>query len=639
MTAPAGSWPSPITAEMIAAGSIRIGGIGVHNGTPVWLESRASEGGRGVIVGVGADGEPVDLSPSTVSVRSRVNEYGGGALWSLGEHGIAIVDDLNGGALSILSDGDVKPLVMKDGWRFADGHFVGGDTIVCVVEIHDGDHHPSQKIVQISLATGNFEIVHGGRDFYAAPRLSPDGARLAFLAWDLPYMPWQAAELWELDLTKGAPGRLLGGGLNRAAFQPEWREDGVLFAALEGRSGSHVHWFDPDRGWRVALKTEGEAHRPLWGLGTRSYALLPGDRICVSHLVDGKCALSFGTVGQEPDRRIDDFADFSDPHALGDDQVFGVAAWWDRASALSTIKGEGTTQTIKPLGPEPENAASTSAGEIMALETDSGTIHAVYYSPWLEGHALAVGEKPPVIVKAHGGPTGYADRGYGLKTQYWTTRGFAVLDVDYRGSFGYGPDYRRALDGEMGIIDIKDVVDASEALANAGIVDPGALFVSGGSAGGYVVLGALAFHDVFRAGCSRYGIGDLKKLADLTHKFEAGYLDTLLGLTGVPDDQAIFQDRSPVHSAGQIKAATLLLQGADDKIVPPSQSQEMARALESAGVPVAYVEYEGEGHGFRGADAVVHSLEAELAFFRTVLGAETEPLDPPLDIKNRDRLT
>ncbi|MCB1490437.1 MAG: S9 family peptidase [Rhodobiaceae bacterium] len=631
---PYGNWPGRLSAGDVAAGGLRFGGLALMGGDLIWSEGRPAEGGRLAIVRADADGGLADILPDPYSARSRVNEYGGGALWPDGD-GLAFVNDADQDVYRLAADGTVTRLTNKPGWRFADGTTVGALRIA-VAEIERDGGHP--KTVLCAIGETDVEIVAEGRDFYAAPRLSPDGSQLVFLTWDLPWMPWQTAELWLAPVVDGGigPARLIGGGMNRAAFQPAWSADGVLHCVLENGGGSHLCKWTPT-GWEPALETDGEAGRPQWTFDIRSYALLPDGSPIVVTIDDGAIAIKADTAGGKGLVLDAGISDFGAPVALPNGRVAGFTARPGEPEAVEIIDpAKPSVRTcLKASGDIVLNDADISVGELKRFETEAGVVHALYYPPKRAGCAAPEGERPPMLVSAHGGPTSYAGRGFSPKVQYWTQRGFAVLDVDYRGSFGYGPAYRRALDGQMGLVDIGDTVLAARAAAEVGLADPDRLLISGGSAGGYVVLGALAFRDVFRAGCSKYGIGDLKVLAETTHKFEAGYLDTLLGLTGdAAHDDALMAARSPLHAVDRIAAPVLLLQGLEDRVVPPEQSRDMYEALKAAGHPVALIEFEGEGHGFRRAETVIAALELEYVFYSRILGLDPADSLPDIDIAN-----
>lgn len=632
-----GTWPASIQARDLAAGGLRFGAIVARGGGLAWVEGRPEEDGRCVVVAQdGAGGKPFDVLAPPCSARSRVNEYGGGALWSDGD-GLVFVNETDQDLYRLAADGAVMRITNKPGWRFADGMSDGRMSYV-VAECHGQERLPPQRLCSVDHGSGDIAVIHEGRDFYSNPRLSPDGRQLAWIAWDLPYMPWQATELWLAPVTDDGvgPARLIGGGLNRAASQPLWSPTGVLHAVLEDRIGSRVHRWS-DKGWRLAADVEGEAGRPKWVFDIRSCAILPDEDLVVLALLDGELRIFRADANGMTTALETPWRDVETVTALADGRIAGVASRDTEPSAIEVAQTATPVapHVIQSSDPSKHDAADISVGKLQRYDTETGSVHAIHYPPASAGFQGPAGERPPMIVSAHGGPTSYASRGFRAKVQYWTQRGFAFLDVDYRGSFGYGPAYRRALDGEMGRIDIEDTVAAARGAAEAGLADPERLLISGGSAGGYVVLGALAYHDVFRAGCSRYGIGDLKVLAEATHKFEAGYLDTLLGLTGDHDhDAAVFEARSPINAAGSIKAPVLLLQGLDDKVVPPEQSRDMAAALTANGNPVALVEFEGEGHGFRRAETVIAAQEVEYAFYSAILGLEPAETLPPIEIEN-----
>lgn len=637
-TMPFGTWPGALAAIDLATGGRRFGGVLTIQGLVVWMEGRPQDGGRGVLVRREEDGTIVDLTGDPYSVRSRVNEYGGGAFWAHGD-GIAFINDDDQDIYLVDRKGDIRRITDNVAWRFADGTAVPGRAYA-LGEIARPGAHPQHVICAYDDLSGQVDTCFEGRDFFASPRLSPDGKQLAFLCWDLPYMPWQAAELWLADVLDDGTlsnARLIGGGLNRAAFQPEWSAQGQLHCILENGSGSSVYRWE-ESGWAIAADTNGEAGRPLWSLGSRSYAILADGRIAVAPIRDGTVDLYLTRAGESDVRRLGaKIVDVSGLTALDNSHLIALTERADSPSAVEVIDlaVPDAPAVLRQSGSFDLNEEDIARPELHRFPTPEGEVWGLYYAPTFKGHHGEDGELPPMIVSAHGGPTGYAPRGFDAKTQFWTGRGFALLDVDYRGSFGYGPQYRRALDGRMGEIDIDDTIAAARAAAEMGLADPARLLISGGSAGGYVALGALAYSDVFRAGCSRYGIGDLRVLDDTTHKFEAGYLKTLLGLNGERlHDIEVFRLRSPLFSVDKITAPVLLLQGMNDKIVPYTQSRDMYDALYVKGQPVSLIEFEGEGHGFRKAETIAAALDIEYSFYCRILGLKPENPLKPLEIAN-----
>jgi dipeptidyl aminopeptidase/acylaminoacyl peptidase len=628
-----GTWPSPLSPQSLAAAGLRFGHVAAQDAV-LWMETRPDEGGRTVLVRACPGEAARDIVPPGVSVRTRVNEYGGAAFWPAGE-AVILVEGETQDLYRLDGDGTLERLTEAPGWRFADGVAdLGRGRTLAVAEREGADG--SQAIIAVPLSGGAFEVLAAGRDFYAAPRLSPDGRQFAYLAWDLPHMPWEAAELWLAELDEaGRVGseRCVAGGMNRAAFQPEFAPNGTLHAVLENGEGSRVERLGP-QGWEGAAGTPGEALRPLWALGSRSYAILPDGALAVGTVEQGAHALYLAAPGETPQRVDLALASLDMPAALSERRIAALATFPNAPSAIVAIDLERPARhaILRASGVLAMGNAGISHARPLALDSGTGVIHALYYPPTHAHFEGLPGEHPPMVVSAHGGPTGQADRGLSPRVQFWTSRGFAYLDVDYRGSTGYGPGYRRALDGQMGRLDAADLAAAAQAAARQGLADEARLLASGSSAGGHVVLMALATTGVFRAGCSRYGIADLARLAETTHRFESGYLDRLSGVGPGIDRRLRLRERSPLDHVAHIGAPVLVLQGLEDPIVPPEQSRMMAQALRERGVPVALVEFEGEGHGFRSAEAVERAIAAEHAFYVRILGLPTDAA--PLDIAN-----
>jgi len=606
---PFGLWPSPLSAMAAAAGSARLGDLTAWRGRAVWTEGRPAEGGRSVIVADTAQG-PRDVLPAPYSARSKVHEYGGGALIT-GDGRLLFVNSDDQDIYEI-ADGDIVRITDAPDHRFADGVLDPGGTIIAVAERDRGGRHPENLLVAVGGDGGVRPLVRG-QDFYAAPRLSPDGGQIAWLAWNLPDMPWQGAVLWQgrWDGTRVGDARPLTAA-GEIAFQPMWSAGGILHAVIE-RDGESAVWRCADDGWERASTLSGEWLRPLWSLGERSY-WLRGEAVGGLVMEVGAPVLAW-PGRKERAAPGGDIAALANPLLAGD-AVVAIAHHHHAAPAVVVLDPSGETRRLSGAGPAPAEGL-VSIGQPVVAERAGGRVHALYYPPCNSGCRGPAGEAPPMIVSAHGGPTGQADRGLKFKIQFWTSRGFAFLDVDYRGSTGYGAAYRGALDGEWGIADADDLAAAALEMAARGLADPARLLASGSSAGGYSVLQALVRHDCFAAGTSIYGIGDPQALMRTTHKFEAGYFDRLFGLQGGADIQA---GRIPQLNAGAISCPMLFLQGTEDRVVPPEQSRAMAGVLKAAGRRVALRMFEGEAHGFRRAETVSAALQTEHAFYLEVLG-------------------
>ncbi len=631
--APFGAWNSAIGERQVADGSVRLASPVVGrdaNGKAfvAWIESRPDEGGRGAISALSTPSKVVDLIDKDYSARSRVHEYGGGALFAGGDGTLFFV---NAGDQEIYAIRDDGPEQMTDApdIRFADGSYDSASAIIyAIAERHQSDHDPSPENFIVGIRDGEADTICEGADFYSAPRISADGRRLAWLQWDLPHMPWEAAALFVAEIDASGqlgPALRIAGGIDGAAFQPEWGAGGKLFYVMEQGNWSHLFAYDPGSKQTSQISNmDGELLRPIWGLGTRSFTILGDGKIAAVLISNGEHEL----VLIDPANR--DHKIVPQPHRQLHDPVTGpdgktiiaIAHDDNQTPAIVEIGMDGISALVRRPGEIEFDGHEISKGETRAFLTDDGRkIYGVYYPPANSRYEGPDGVTPPLIVSAHGGPTGMADRGLKLKIQYWTSRGFAFVDVDYRGSTGYGRDYRVALDGQWGLLDAEDVLAVARSLIADKVCDADALFISGGSAGGFTVLMALVTGAIFRAGCVSYGVADIALLLATTHKFEAGYLYGLTG-TSVGNTEPEFTDRSPIHQAGRISSPVLFLQGLEDMVVPPEQSRMMADTLRQNGVAAKLVEFPGEVHGFRSADTICLALAEEYAFYAACLGFE-----------------
>ena len=639
-TLPFGTWPSPITPEAIVAETIRLSSVSLDAGRVGWLEGRPGEGGRNVLVRSDESGRIEDLTPPPFNVRSGVHEYGGGAYAVSGDR-LWFSSYADGRVHARTGAASPTPLTSPGSTRFGDLTFdPGRGRLLAVRETHEGDAPPVNDLVAISIGDGSVRVLASGRDFYAAPAPSPDGRHLAWLAWDQPDMPWDAAALWLAELDRdGAPGppARITGGSGCSAFQPAWSPDGALWCVADPQGWWNLHrWRDGEL--RCIHRAELEFGKPLWQLGTTTFGFdASGSVVCTWRTGDG---WRLGRL---------------DPHGPMHGSLHTIPLPW---TSIDSLEVEGSTAAFIGGAPDRSTAVVTvelETGATRVLRTSSAlTIddrllsrpvalryptgdggefaHGYHYAPRNASFRAPTGEAPPLLVLSHGGPTGATADTLNPSIQFWTSRGFAVLDVDYRGSTGYGRAYRERLHGEWGVVDVEDCVAGALHLAETGRADPARLAIRGGSAGGYTTLAALTFHDAFRAGASYYGICDLEVLAADTHKFEARYLDRLIGRW--PADRDVYRARSPLHHASRLGCPVIFFQGLEDRVVPPNQAELMVNALERRGLPVACLMFEGEGHGFRKAETLRRCLEAELCFYGRVFGFEPADALPPLDIRN-----
>ncbi len=608
MTQPYGFWKSPITSDLIVAKSIGLSEVQLDGSDVYWLESRPDEAGRSVLVSLSAG----DVTPQPFNVRTRVHEYGGGA-WTVAD-GVLYFSNDSDRRLYRLDRGAAapRPITPEGPWRYADGIIdKHRDRWIGVREDHAVEgREPVNQIVAIDAA--GTRVLAAGHDFYSSPRLSPDGRKLAYLAWDHPRMPWVGTTLYMQDLEGGEPVEIAGGE-RESIFQPEWSPDGALYFVSD-RTG----WWNLYTGDRAVAAMPAEFGRPQWVFGMSAYAFAGPGRIVASYIEQGLTRLALIDVNTSALTPIDlPYTDFSSVRSSGDRVVFRAGSATTPAGIVLLDLATGHHQTLK----QSTNAADDPAlaryfTNVEAIEyptTGDRTAFGLYYPAFNPDYTAPSGDMPPLLVKCHGGPTSAASSTLDLRTQYWTSRGIAVLDVNYGGSTGYGREYRERLDGNWGIVDVDDSVAGARYLADRGLVDRNRTVIAGGSAGGYTVLAALTFRDYFRGGASYYGVSDLAVLARDTHKFESRYLDSLIGAW--PTMEELYRERSPIFHTERLSAPVIFFQGEEDSVVPPNQAELMVDALHKKGTPVGYLLYAGEQHGFRKAENIKRSLDAELYFY------------------------
>ena len=645
VTAPYGSWKSPVTTSLIVSGAVGLGQIALDGNDVYWVEMRPTEGGRMVIVRRGADGMTADVTPPPYSVRTRVHEYGGGAF--LVDAGVVYFANFADQRLYRQErNGEPVAITPEAPLRYADGVFdATRGRIICVREDHTGGGEPVNVIATVD-ASGNAaqQVLYAGSDFCAAPRLSPDGSQLAWLAWDHPNMPWDGTRLLVADVNPdgsiGEPqtvagGPLTGSGQGESVLQPAWSPEGELHFVSD-RNGWWNLYRLRDGTVEPVLEMEAEFARPSWVFGAPSYSFLGDGRIACSFVDRG--VWNIGIVDAESGTMILPDLPFSEMgrgelHASANRVVFSAGAPARPMTLMTLDLPSGELTTLQQAHDLEVDPAYLSSPQPVEFETTGGrTAHAFFYPPKNPDFVAPDGERPPLLVKSHGGPTAAAQIALDLGIQYWTSRGFAVVDVNYGGSTGYGTEYRRRLNGNWGITDVDDCVNAARYLAARGDADPNRLAIDGGSAGGFTTLAALTFHDVFRAGASYYGVSDLEALAKETHKYESRYLDSLVG--PYPERKDLYEERSPINHTHRLSCPLLLLQGLEDEIVPPNQAEMMFEAVKAKGIPTAYVPFEGEQHGFRRSENIERALEAELYFYSRVFGFEPADAIEPVEIEN-----
>ena len=632
-----GSWISPIDAATVAAGAAPIAQAVPDGDDLYWLAGRASENGRTTLLRLrGADLH--EVTPAPFNVRSRVHEYGGGAYLASG--GAVWFSNFADNRIYAAA-GDAAPLPMSQEnalHRFAD--FVLDDSkrrLIAVREQHiEGETYPVNTICAVGF-DGAETVLVDGSDFYAAPRVSPDGRQLAWMCWENPRMPWQGTELWLAEIDVDGTlinGRLIAGSADEAVCQPEWSPSGVLHFVSDRSGWWNLYAFD-DGVVTALCPFEAEFAAPHWSFGGAMYGFRANGDIVCTYIQNAISKLAILPAGTHALQVIDTpYQELRDLRVQGDIVTLLGGAPTIAVELVRLDIASGKKEVLARSIDTLPDAAYLSVAQAVSYPSANGrTAHAFYYAPANPDFTPLDGELPPLMVIGHGGPTSMATNTLKLPIQFWTSRGIAVLDVNYGGSSGFGRAYRDALKGQWGVVDVDDCVAGAQYLVAQGWVDPQRLVIRGGSAGGYTVLSALAFHDVFKAGASYYGVSDLAGLDADSHKFEARYTDYLIAPQ--PQAQALYLARSPIHHAARLTSPMIFFQGLDDKVVPPPQSEVMVDALRRAGVPVAYMTLEGEGHGFRKADSIVRTLEAELYFYLTVFGIAPPPGLPAVDIENR----
>jgi dipeptidyl aminopeptidase/acylaminoacyl peptidase len=636
---------------------LRLGGVTVDGDDIYWLEGRPAEGGRTVLVRRSRDGQIADVTPPPFYVRTRVHEYGGGAyvvdrgeiyFSNFADQRIYRVDAAR--TFMVRETGAIAPVTPEGPWFYADAIVDRArQRLICVREDHSRDpQEPENTLVAIDLAgdPNAGEVIARGYDFYSTPRLSPDGRTLSWLCWRHPQMPWDGTELWIADVSAAGTlenHRLIAGGERESIFQPGWSSEGDLIFASDRDGWWRLHIVRDLQTVRTVPvlhepPAESEFGLPQWVFGTATWAAAGPGRLVASYAQRGIWHLAAVDVRAGT---LTDLATLLQPRdwltATTTHAVF-VGTSPTQSDAVTMVElATGRAETLRAASTLSLDSSYVSVPEAIEFQTAEGrSAHAFYYPPRHGDCTAPEGERPPLIVISHGGPTTATVAMLDLRIQFWTTRGFGVVDVNYSGSSGYGRQYRERLNGRWGIVDVDDVVHAARHLVEQARADPDRLIIRGGSAGGYTTLAALTFKpDVFEAGASYYGVSDLEVLARDTHKFEARYLDTLIG--PYPELREIYRARSPIHFVDRLACALILFQGLEDRIVPPNQSEMMAAAVREKGLPVAYVAFEGEQHGFRKADTIVRSLEAELFFYGQVFGFEPADRIEPLQIDNLER--
>ncbi|MCU1625986.1 MAG: peptidase [Pseudonocardia sp.] len=643
---PYGAWPTPITSELVLSAAVRLAGVQVDGDAVVWAEGRPGEGGRTQLVRRAADGTTTDLLPDGFDARTGVHEYGGGA-WKVRDGVVWFSNWADQRLYRLVPGGEPEPLtpesVLTRGDRYADVDVSPDGSVLVAVR----EHHPvhgqgaadvRNEIVRLSAdRPSEPEVLVTGPDFVASPRLSPDGRRLVWVSWDHPSMPWDDTVLSGRNLVTGDEA-IVAGGPGESVSEPRWSADGALHFLSDRTGWWNVYRWLPGTDIVPEVRINAEIGEPGWALGGSRYVVLDGGEIVFARWQAGYDGLAV----RRPDGTLTDvdvpFSAIAMVRASGPGEVVLVAGTPTEEPGVHRVSvADGRTETLRPPRDLGLDTGYLSVPEAVSFPSVDGqgaprTAHALFYPPANPEHEGPQGELPPLLVVIHGGPTSSAVPVLSVNVQYWTSRGFGVVDVNYGGSTGFGRAYRDVLKGAWGIVDVADCLAAARWLAEQGRVDGTRLAIRGGSAGGYTTLAALAREDTpFAAGADHYGVADLEALAADTHKFESRYLDGLVG--PYPEARDVYVERSPIHHVELFSRPLIVLQGSEDAVVPPNQSEAIVGALRARKVPVAYLVFEGEQHGFRRAENIRRALEAELSFYAQVFGfglPEAEGIEPVL---------
>ena len=634
---PYGSWPAAITSSTLTEQSVRLGEPQLDQGNIYWLEQRPEEQGRSVIVCQPEDLKQsrFDVTSPTMNVRTKAHEYGGGS-YLVKNNTVYFINNHDQRIYQQAVDGSSEPLVLspEGNYRYADLYLDHHrQQLLCVCERHrdiDNKTEPENSIVSLRLDGSSvigLNVLVFGNDFYSNPSVSPDGEKLAWLTWSHPNMPWDNTECWIADFNSvnmlhkqrkvaGSTGKN-----GESVFQPQWSPTGDLLFISDRSNWWNIYSYNTyNKHTEFLLDMPAEFATPQWVFGMSTYGFLNSYTLFCTYTQHGQWFIGTLDLMTHHFTAVDSpFTHIEGIHCEDDrdtavfiganSKSFPEIIRWQHQGWKSIVKSSSLTIAEDDIS-TPKNITFTNSQQ--------QDVYGFFYPPANAHYQGSAEEKPPLIVICHGGPTGATSHTLTVKIQFWTNRGFAVFDINYSGSTGYGRDYRRRLYPQWGINDVDDLCCGAEFLIAEGLVDKDRIAIRGSSAGGYSVLAALTFRNTFKAGASLYGIGDLSSLAEETHKFESRYLDQLIGK--YPEERARYQQRSPLHHVDQLNCPVIFLQGLDDKVVPPNQAQMMVDALHKKGIPVAHVTFEGEGHGFHIAKNIRYALDVEYAFYVEVLG-------------------
>ena len=636
--APYGSWASPISSKVLAAGSTLPIELAIDGDALYWLELQPERGGRYALYRYREGGTPEEVVPQRYNVRTRVHEYGGGSYAASGQtlYFSNFSDQL---VYRIEPDEEPAPITTP-GLRYAD--YVIDEARGCLVGVCE-DHTgrkvlPENSIASIATDGSSCSVLVSGNDFYSSPRIDPSGRKIAWVTWNFPNMPWDGTELWTGDLTREGTvvnGGIVAGGDAESVIQPEWSPGGALYF-LSDRSGFwNIYRWASGRVDRVSF-LDYDIGRPQFSFRVSTYAVESEERIVCAFAKQGSNRLAtIGTSRKRLSPVAVPFTHINYVRASKGYAYFQAGSPTEPPCIVRTRLSDGRTSVV--CRPKVRRVALGYISEPrhVGFRTTGGkTAYGFYYQPRNKDYRAPRGERPPLIVVSHGGPTAAAQTYLNLAIQAWTSRGFAVLDANYGGSSGYGREYRERLTGKWGVVDVDDCVNGAESLAKRGLVDGRRLIIRGGSAGGYTTLCALTFRKAFGAGASYFGLSDLESMRKETHKFESRYLDKLVA--PYPEGRRVYLERSAINFSDQISAPVIFFQGLEDKVVPPNQAERLVKSLRGRGVPVAYIAFKGEQHGFRRAETIMRAFEAELYFYSKVFGFGLAGKIKPVEIWNLD---
>lgn len=615
-----GHWQSPISAAQVASGMVRVMELYADNDNVYWSELRPANQGRSTIVKRSTDGSTIDITPPDFDVRTRVHEYGSGA-FTVNNDIVYASKGSDARIYEIIPGKEPRPITPSNTEethaRFADFE-VTSLGIFAVGEMHQ-NNVVKNFIALINPETGTWKTITEGYDFYSNPILSPDKKKLAWVCWNHPNMPWTNNELWVADLNDQAEISHLtkiAGELPESISQPKWHIDGSLYFISDRNNGwwnLHKH----QNGQVTSLyPMAAEITYPQWFFKMSTWAFLNDNEIIFGYNKDGWWQLAHINLETLAFKNIGEKSSYLSNIRSSNQSVVFLEFQSHKIKELKIIDSQHQISLLTHFDRINIDEEYLSKPVHLAFPSEQRTAYGFYYPPCNKDFKAPENEKPPLIVISHGGPTAQSSASYSQEVQYWTTRGFGILDVNYGGSTGYGRDYRSALDRNWGIVDVEDCVNGALYLAEKGLVDPDRLIIRGGSAGGYTTLAALAFKDVFKAGASYYGVADLEALAKDTHKFESRYLEQLVGK--YPEEKELWMVRSPINSVEKISCPLIIFQGEKDPIVPQNQALMIYEALKKRGVSTEIHIYEGEEHGFRKAKNIINSLEREVEFYQKV---------------------